>query len=196
MDVLDRITELFAQHGAVPHAGQLRCSVSALEHALQCAQQAEWADARAELVAAALLHDIGHFMAEHSKASPFDDLHELRSVKLLDADFGPGVIEPIRLHVHAKRYLVAVEHGYEARLSPASAHSLQQQGGPMTRDEVRVFEALPFASEAVALRRWDDLAQEPGKRTPSLDYYLELLASVRRGAGEGLRIGIGALDLA
>lgn len=166
MDVLDRISERFSLHGGRTPAGDPRYPVTALAQALQCAQQAEWAHAGADLVCAALLHDIGHFVAPEMKSTPFDDLHELRSIRLLDGAFGAPVIEPIRLHVHAKRYLVAVERGYEQRLSPGSMRSLLQQGGPMSRDEAMVFEALPFASEAVALRRWDDLAQDPGKRTP------------------------------
>jgi predicted HD phosphohydrolase len=85
------------------------------------------------------------------------------------------VTEPIRLHVQAKRYLVSVDAAYFLGLSPASVHSLQLQGGPMSKAESQAFERLPFAREAVQLRRWDDLAKVPGHATPPLDYYLALL---------------------
>jgi predicted HD phosphohydrolase len=155
--------------------------VSALQHALQCAQLAEDARADAALVAAALLHDIGHFvaLAELPDQEEVDDLHELRGVAVLRPHFPPAVCEPVRRHVAAKRWLTAVEPAYLQALSPASVHTLAQQGGPMDAAEIAAFEASPFAEDAVRLRRWDDLAKVPGRATPSLDYYLALLDEVR-----------------
>jgi len=67
----------------------------------------------------------------------------------------------------------------------------------MAKEEAEVFAALPGSAEAVQLRRWDDLAREPGKRTPPLAYYLDMLAELHALQREGVqRIGIGALDLA
>lgn len=193
MDLIERIEELFVLHGSAAYEGARRESVSALEHALQCAQLAEWANARAPLVAAALLHDIGHFLA--SDPDHVDDVHELRALPFLADGFGADVIEPVRLHVQAKRYLVAMDRGYAATLSPASVHSLELQGGPMSREECIVFEELPFAQDAVALRRWDDLAKEPGKRTPPLAYYLAVLEEVREQPFVDSKIGIGSLSV-
>jgi phosphonate degradation associated HDIG domain protein len=173
MDLIRHIEGLFTEHASRAYDGARRESVSALEHALQCAQLAEWAHADASLVAAALLHDIGHFVAADG-----DDMHELRALPLLAEGFGAYVIEPVRLHVQAKRYLVATDADYFAALSPASVHSLALQGGPMTPGERDAFEALPFAQQAVALRRWDDLSKEPGRVTPTLGYYLTLLREV------------------
>jgi phosphonate degradation associated HDIG domain protein len=180
-DILERIEHWFALHGARSYEGNRRESVSALNHALQCAQLAEDARADAPLVAAALLHDVGHFVAiaDVGELEDIDDVHELRGVAVLVHDFPPAVIEPIRLHVAAKRYLTAVEPKYLRGLSPASVHSLAQQGGPMGPAELARFEALPFADDAVRLRRWDDLAKMPGMATPSLAYYLALLDEVR-----------------
>ena len=180
-DILERIEHWFALHGATSYEGNRRESVSALNHALQCAQLAEDARADASLVAAALLHDVGHFVAiaDVGELEDVDDVHELRGVAVLVHDFSPAVIEPIRLHVAAKRYLTAVEPKYLRGLSPASVHSLAQQGGPMGSAELARFEALPFADDAVRLRRWDDLAKMPGMATPSLAYYLALLDEVR-----------------
>ena len=180
-DILERIEHWFALHGATSYEGNRRESVSALAHALQCAQLAEDARADAPLVAAALLHDVGHFVAiaEIGEMADVDDVHELRGVALLVRDFPPAVVEPIRLHVAAKRYLTATEPAYRRGLSPASVHSLAQQGGPFAGAEIARFEALPFAADAVRLRRWDDLAKTPGRETPGLGYYLALLDQVR-----------------
>ncbi|MGN6526071.1 MAG: HD domain-containing protein [Burkholderiaceae bacterium] len=180
-DIIERIEHWFALHGAQSYEGARRESVSALQHALQCAQLAEDARADAALVAAALLHDIGHFvaLAELPDHEDVDDLHELRGVAVLVPHFPPAVYEPVRRHVAAKRWLTAVEPAYLQALSPASVHTLAQQGGPMDAAEVAAFEASPFAEDAVRLRRWDDLAKVPGRATPSLGYYLALLDEVR-----------------
>lgn len=179
-DTLARIEQLFRNHGEQPYEGARRESVSATAHALQCAQLAEWAHADHALVAAAFLHDVGHFLAAEAVARNdfLDDAHEELALPLLARCFGAEVVEPIRLHVEAKRYLVSVDAEYFVGLSPASVHSLGLQGGPMSRAECEAFERLPHAREAVQLRRWDDLAKTPGRRTPSLDYYLALLRDV------------------
>jgi len=182
MNVVGRVERLFREYGNVSYDGARAESVSALAHALQCAQLAEAAYASAEVVAAALLHDVGHFLPSATGSvavDHLDDAHEQRAVPFLSEDFGSDVVEPVRLHVQAKRYLVAVDAGYAATLSPASVHSLRLQGGPMSREQVLAFEALPYATDAIALRRWDDLAKEPGRATPPLCYYLALLEEVR-----------------
>ncbi|MBW8780210.1 MAG: phosphohydrolase, partial [Burkholderiales bacterium] len=84
--------------------------------------------------------------------------------------------------VAAKRWLTAVEPAYLRGLSPASVHSLAQQGGPFQGGEIARFEALPHAGDAVRLRRWDDLAKTPGRATPGLGYYLALVNDVRTAA--------------
>ncbi len=180
-DILQRLSHWFAVHGATSYEGHRRESVSALDHALQCAQLAEDARADAPLVVAALLHDVGHFVAidDIGETDDADDVHELRGVAVLVRDFPPAVVEPIRLHVAAKRYLTAIEPAYARGLSPASVHSLAQQGGPYRGAEIARFEAQPFAEDAVRLRRWDDLAKRPDRSTPSLDYYLALADEVR-----------------
>jgi predicted HD phosphohydrolase len=177
---IGRLGHMLRSQAEVVYDGQRAEAVSALEHALQCAQLAEWAGSAPSLVAAALLHDIGHFADDEvvSLGDTVDDEHELRALPLLAQGFGAAVLEPIRLHVAAKRYLVADEPAYRATLSPASLHSLMLQGGPMGPVEAAAFAALPFAFDAVALRRWDDLAKTPGRPTPPLSYYLALLDDV------------------
>ncbi|HUN91924.1 MAG TPA: HD domain-containing protein [Burkholderiaceae bacterium] len=176
-----RIRALFARHGAERYDGSRREPVTALEHALQCAQLAEWAHAAPTLIAAALLHDVGHFLIADGEAmgDDVDDEHDMRAAPMLAAAFGPAVAEPVRLHVAAKRFLVHVDPGYTKELTPASVHSLALQGGPMSDAEAAAFLRLPWAEHAVQLRRWDDLAKEPRRPTPPLDVYLALLEGLR-----------------
>jgi phosphonate degradation associated HDIG domain protein len=187
---IEDIETLFRRHGHVAYEGGRREPVSALEHALQCAQLAEWAHADDALVAAAFLHDLGHFIANETDDHT-DDRHEVIALPWLDGLFGPEVLEPIRLHVTAKRYLVATDEAYLAGLSPASVHSLALQGGPMCEDEAALFEDTPFAMAAVQLRRWDDLAKTPGLATPPLDYYLALLEDLQRRREDRDKLEVG-----
>ena len=83
--------------------------------------------------------------------------------------------EPVRLHVAAKRYLCGVAPSYFALLSRASVESLAVQGGPMSAAEARGFEELPYAADAVAVRRWDDQAKNPEAIAPDLGHFLPLL---------------------
>ena len=100
-----------------------------------------------------------------------DDVHELRGAQWLSEFFGPDVVEPIRLHVPAKRYRCAVEPEYLAKLSPASVQSLKLQGGPFSPEDVERFKQLPHADDAVRLRDWDDRAKIEDLRTPDFEHF-------------------------
>jgi phosphonate degradation associated HDIG domain protein len=157
-------------------------SVNQLQHALQSAALAEQNGEPASLIVAALLHDIGHMihdLVEDPAAEGIDDSHEARGAAWLAAAFGPEVVEPVRLHVPAKRYLCATEADYFGRLSSDSVRSLVLQGGPMSADEVSAFNRLPYAAEAVRLRRIDDLAKDKNAITPPLAHYLEYVDALR-----------------
>lgn len=160
-------------------------AVSQLEHALQCAHLAERANEAPETVVAALLHDLGHMLsaerapvADQDALPAKDDLHQFVALPFLRSLFPDAVLEPIKLHVDAKRYLCAVDAGYWADLSPASKHSLELQGGRYDEAQVRAFEDLTFYAEAVRLRRYDDLAKVPGQVTPSLEHYSALMDQI------------------
>jgi gamma-butyrobetaine dioxygenase len=153
MTAVETIGEMFAGPGAREHLGE---PVPIGEHMLQAGALAEAADAAGALVAAALLHDIGHLLGEDD-----EDRHGEAGANWLSQWFGAAVTEPVRLHVAAKRYLCAVDAGYFALLSAESVRTLSLQGGPMTAAEVAAFEALPFFRDAVAVRRWDDQAKDP-----------------------------------
>lgn len=155
-----------------------REAVSQLEHALQCAQLAEQAGETPATVAAALLHDLGHLLAPGGDTAEQDDLHQYVALPFLRGLLPDAVLEPIRLHVDAKRYLCTMQPGYWDTLSPASQHSLVLQGGPFTEAEAERFASQPFAQEAIRLRRYDDRAKVPGLLTPTLAHYLALIRSL------------------
>jgi predicted HD phosphohydrolase len=100
-------------------------------------------------------------------------------VPFLRGVFPDAVIEPIKLHVDAKKYLCAVDDLYWSGLSAASKHSLALQGGPYTQDEAAQFIKQPYAQDAVNLRRWDDLAKDTLSQPPQWPHYLALLDGVR-----------------
>jgi phosphonate degradation associated HDIG domain protein len=157
--------------------------VTQLEHALQSAALAEAEQASPTLVAAALLHDIGHLLHDLPHDAPdrgVDDRHETSGQNYLRALFPAEVTEPIRLHVPAKRYLCTVDAEYLQGLSQPSILSLRLQGGAMTAEEVDHFNASPFADDAVRLRRWDDAAKIPDLPTPPLSHYAGLLHQLAR----------------
>ena len=160
-----------------------REAVSQMEHALQCAHLAELAGETDETIVAALLHDVGHLIAAENvgvadDAQERDDLHQYIALPFLRGVLPDAVLEPIRLHVDAKRYLCGAEASYWASLSDASKHSLTLQGGAFTESELGTFMAQPFAEEAVRLRRYDDFAKVAGKATPDLAHFASKMHSV------------------
>ena len=94
--------------------------------------------------------------------------------------FGDAVTEPVRLHVPAKRYLCAADTDYFGLLSAGSVRTLSLQGGPMSAAEAAAFEALPHARDAVAVRRWDDLAKDPAVTPPRFAHFMPLLEALVR----------------
>lgn len=181
MTITDQIARFFATRGGSEYGGEC---VTQLEHALQCALLAEQDGASVELVAAALLHDIGHLLHDLPADAPdsgIDDHHENSGYRFLEKHFMPAVTEPVRLHVAAKRYLCAMDHDYQAQLSPPSLVSLQLQGGQMTEAECREFRENPYWQNALQLRRWDDLAKVERLPTPSLEHFLATVSRIAIG---------------
>ena len=170
---IDDIIELYRTSGAARYGME---AVTQEQHALQCAHHAEQAGCPPVLVTAALLHDLGHLVkAERRGGEAKDGLHEAVAVPFLRGLFPDAVIEPIRMHVDAKRYLCATQPTYWSTLSPASRRSLELQGGPFTSHEAQRFIAQPFAYNAVSLRRWDDCAKDPAANTPDWGHYRQVL---------------------
>jgi phosphonate degradation associated HDIG domain protein len=174
--VIDEIFAMFREFGGVTYGEH----VTQLAHVLQAAHCASEDKAPDSLIAAALLHDIGQFMNDAGNAAEkygIDARHEVTGAAFLAQHFPADVVEPIRLHVDAKRYLCAVEPGYLADLSHASAISLALQGGVYSVAEAEEFASRPFFEEAVRLRRYDDMGKRPDWRVPGLETYRGLLES-------------------
>ena len=177
MSIADDIFAIFDSRGSAAYFGE---PVSTTEHSLQAAHFAREEHASASLVLAALLHDIGHLVAPTPDdiAEWRDDAHHERiGGGWLSRKFSREVSEPVRLHVPAKRYLIATRPEYFARLSPASVLTLKLQGGAMTAAEIAAFETEPFYREAVCLREWDDHGKIAGLSTPDLRSYRQLIES-------------------
>jgi phosphonate degradation associated HDIG domain protein len=179
MDIVDDLIEIYD----CPLAHRLYDElVTEREHALQCAALAEGAGAGIELVAAALLHDLGHLLLDDNVALDVelttDREHDKMGARYLARWFPASVTGPIALHVQAKRYLCAREPEYLAALSPSSVRSLRVQGGPMSNAEAETFAQHPASEQAIAVRRWDDLGKIEGLEIPDFGYYAAMLQTL------------------
>ncbi|NML34869.1 phosphonate degradation HD-domain oxygenase [Paraburkholderia antibiotica] len=178
---LDDIRALFERHGELAYSGE---PVTQLEHALQSGTLAEAEGASDELVAAAFLHDLGHLLNLQGKTPTqqgIDDLHQYFALPFLRPVLPEAVLEPIRLHVDAKRCLCAIDAAYFGQLSADSVRSLKLQGGVFSDEEAEAFRRKPYAEDALRLRRWDDRAKERNRATPDIDHYLGVVERVMRG---------------
>lgn len=183
-DPVEVIAELFAGEGAADYLGE---AVTQAEHMLQAAALAEQAGASPALIAAALLHDVGHFtgtVTGRDLMHGTDNRHSDQGADWLAQWFGADVTEPVRLHVAAKRYLCAVEPGYLERLSPASVYTLGVQGGPMRPEEITAFRDSEYSQDACQLRRWDDEAKDPEARPPSFEHFAPYLRALAATSAE------------
>jgi predicted HD phosphohydrolase len=123
-----------------------------------------------ELAVAGLVHDLGHLLpgvgdAEHAEVGG----DAVRSA------LGVRVATMVRLHVEAKRYLVARQEAYAGGLAADSVASLALQGGPMSADEQAAFELLPYAEDALVLRRADESGKVDGLEVPGLGEWMEIV---------------------
>src|SRR5579863_2514364 len=150
--IVAQVIALFETAGQSAYYGE---PVTQLEHALQCAQLAANSGAGAEMIIAALLHDIGHLLEgegqRHEEVGVID--HDAAGARYLrDRGFSARVAALVGGHVEAKRYLTRSNPSYFARLSPASLTTLELQGGPMTQEQAEAFETDPLKDEKLRLR--------------------------------------------
>ena len=176
------IESLFAEKGGRQYMGE---PVTQLEHALQTAALATAAGASDTLIAASLLHDLGHLLnnqgahfGDTPSARGVDDLHQYYALPFLRKLFPDEVTGPISLHVDAKRYLCATRDDYHALLSPDSKRSLTLQGGVFSPHQTAEFLTRRCCHDAVKLRLWDDAAKASGRPTPGLGDFTPLLHRV------------------
>ncbi|MBM4074779.1 MAG: HD domain-containing protein [Planctomycetes bacterium] len=178
-NIVNHIVDVFNQRGSENYASE---AVTQLQHAIQSALLAKRDGADEPLIAAALLHDIGHLLGTaslpNSEAQNYDDKHENKGYGWLVKHFGAQVADPVRLHVAAKRYLCTVDPNYCNILSPTSLKSFHDQGGMMSNEERATFERERYFQEALRLRRWDDEAKDPDIAIPPIEEYRELLGRI------------------
>jgi len=149
------------------------------EHMLQSAMIAEKAKSSSSLVCASLLHDYGHFLLEDPDKlvkNELDGKHEDIGYEYLKKFFKKDVVEPIKYHVLAKRYL-ARDKKYYKHLSDASKISLKLQGGILNKKESNEFEKIPFFKNTIKLRKFDESAKKTNIKIKSINKYKDLLSS-------------------
>lgn len=178
LEIIGFLFDLFARRGAEAYMGE---PVTMAQHMEQSAACAVEDGASNELIIAALLHDVGHFVGDFpldALENGIDNVHEEAGAQFLSAYFPPAVTEPIRLHVPAKRYLCAVDEAYLQRLSDASVNSLTVQGGPMSETEIEQFEANSYHRDAVQVRLYDDDGKVAGLDIRPITDYRDRLESL------------------
>ena len=170
---LQDIEQLFEARGGEQYSGE---PVTQLQHALQAAALGEVEGASDALVTAALLHDLGHLLhdlGETPSMRGVDDVHQYRALPFLRGLFDDAVLNAIKLHVDAKRYLCATHAGYHDDLSADSKRSLLLQGGIFSAGEAAQFITQAGAQDAVRVRLWDDLAKDADMITPPLSHFMK-----------------------
>ena len=78
------------------------------EHMIQTAMLAEKNKSSDDLICSSLLHDYGHFVIKDPNqlvGDKIDGRHEIIGANYLKKFFHYKIVEPILLHVDAKRYL-------------------------------------------------------------------------------------------
>ena len=170
-NIVDFIGSIFERRGGEEYLGE---PVTMGQHMLQGATLAEQNEEPNEIVVGALLHDIGHFTSEFGTFSMDDTedrYHENAGAAVLENFFPSVITDCCRYHVAAKRYLCATDPKYFNKLSDASVHSLNLQGGPMSEAEIINFKRNPNLKQILTVRLYDDEAKVPKMATPSFWHF-------------------------
>ena len=171
MQKISNLFDLLVKKGANKQYGGE--NVTQLEHAIQCAELAEKNNKSEKFITACLFHDIGHLFDDdlESMENNEDGYHENVGSKYLKDTFSHEVVEIIKGHVDAKRYLTFIDQEYFQTLSKASQISLKIQGGAFDKQHADEFISKPFMQASVELRKLDDLAKIEGKKIPNIEYF-------------------------
>ena len=125
------------------------------------------------------MHDYGHFILENPDELVklnVDGQHENIGYEYLKSFFKKEILEPIKYHVLAKRYL-AKDKKYFDLLSDASKTSLKLQGGVLNQEESNKFEAQEYFKSSILLRKFDEAAKRTDLKMKSIHDYKKLLIS-------------------
>ena len=172
------LADIFVRRGGEEYLGE---PVTMAEHMLQGATLAENANLPEIIIVAALLHDIGHFTSEFGTFrmdDTKDRYHEEAGAQVLEAFFPTLVTDCVRYHVAAKRYLCATRPEYFNRLSDASVHSLNLQGGPMSPQETAEFEQNPNLEQIIQVRYLDDAGKHADMETPDFAHFAPMVQRI------------------
>ena len=154
-------------------------NITIAEHMIQTAMLAEKNKCSGDMICSSLLHDYGHFIVDKPDelvSNQIDGNHESIGANYLKSFFSEKIIEPILLHVDAKRFL-ARDTKYFNSLSEASKISLKLQGGIMNAKEVKKFKQNKNYMNAIKLRRFDENAKKQNIKIKKIEDYKELLIS-------------------
>ena len=176
--IVDFLAGIFARRGGEEYLGE---PVTMAQHMLQGATFAEQKGLPEQIIVATLLHDVGHFTSEFGMFSmddTKDKYHEEAGAAVLEQFFPTIVTDCVRYHVAAKRYLCAARPEYFAKLSEASVHSLNLQGGPMDAKECSVFEQNPNLDDIIQVRYLDDAGKLADMETPTFAHFAPMVQRV------------------
>lgn len=172
---VDEIIAMYHQYGHEQYGEK----VTQLQHMVQTASLAEEEGHDAEVILAAFLHDIGHFMGKGADDRMGDygivSHEKLGAAYLRTKGFGEKIAALVEGHVAAKRYLTFTKPSYYDRLSEASKQTLIHQGGPMTAEEARAFEASPYFEMSIKMREWDEDGKVPESTAHALDKFRTIM---------------------
>ena len=175
MQIVDKIISNFTKNKSL-YIGE---KVTMSEHMIQTAMLAEIAKCDDNLICSSLLHDYGHFILENPDELvelDMDGQHENIGYEYLKTFFKKEIVEPIKYHVLAKRYL-AKDKKYFNLLSEASKTSLKLQGGILNQEESIKFESQEFFKPSILLRKFDEAAKRTNLKMKSIHDYKKLLTS-------------------
>jgi len=175
MQIIDKIISNFINNKSL-YIGE---KITISEHMIQTAMIAEKTKCNDDLICSCLLHDYGHFIIEDPDElvkNNKDGNHESIGFEYLKNFFKEQVVEPIKYHVLAKRYL-ARNKKYYNHLSDASKISLKLQGGILNKKESNQFEKISYFKSAIKLRKFDELAKKTNIKIKSINDYKDLLNS-------------------
>ncbi|MFA3919515.1 (R)-1-hydroxy-2-trimethylaminoethylphosphonate oxygenase [Ruegeria hyattellae] len=172
------LADIFDRRGGEEYLGE---PVTMAEHMLQGATIAEQNGLPEDIIVATLLHDIGHFTSEFgtfSMGDTEDRYHEDAGAEVLAPFFPSVVTDCVLYHVAAKRYLCATKPEYFERLSEASIHSLNLQGGPMSAEEVAEFEQNPNLEKIIQVRYLDEAGKRDDMETPDFHHFAPMVQRI------------------
>ena len=175
MNIIDKIISNFINNKSL-YIGE---KVTISEHMIQAAMIAERAKSSSSLVCACLLHDYGHFILEDPNElvrKKLDGKHEDIGYEYLKKFFKKEVVEPIKYHVVAKRYLARNKKYYNF-LSNASKISLKLQGGILNENQSKKFKKKNYFKNSIKLRKFDEAAKKTNIKMKSINNYKNLLIS-------------------